>query len=441
MKIIPAHLKYFARLDQKQFLPRIEGKTVILKADWNVTIKDGQIQNPEKIDVAFQTLNHLLAHGANVIILSHFGRPKDKYEGKFSLRPVAEYVADIYPSAGVVFAGDAVDPVEGRLFATDEFVNSAVQAMANDLNDHASSRIMLMENVRLAKSEQLDPRSQAYQQFTDALLDLSDGLVVFDAAAVWDKSHASITGILERAGQNRIAWGFHAHQQITELTESFTGELPAPCVIHISGTKPEKIKAIGGFLDNESVTSILVSGNLANGFLEAKDVPVGEAAGIYDLKLIKKIIARDRFQSVVHLPTDFVIARPDGSDRQTITLASSGIPEGFRQFDIGSETAISYADILSQAALAMNSGTAGAFDLKVNPFEDGTRTIFQGFARAARKTILGGDGGIAAKKYLTAEQLRDIDINVGGGSILHFLAFQTCPVAEVFVNLAKAGKK
>jgi len=409
MKITSAHLKHFPSASKLFSGPQVAGKTLLLKADLNVTLEDGTIQNPEKIAAAFPTLDHFLSLGADFVILTHLGRPKNGFDPKLSLRPVYDFLASHYGAHGVAFAGDTTSPT-------------------------GPSRITLMENVRFAPAEKISPDEPAYQELVRSLLGLCDGRVIYEAAAVWDKHHASITGILRTAGLNNIAWGFHAHKEIIKSVHSFTGETPRPYVVHVSGEKPEKIKAIGGLLDNPRVDSVLVAGKLANAFLEAQGIPVGEATGSYDLEMVRAIMAHPRFKDIVSLPTDFVIAQPDSPDREVVGL--NGIRPGFRQFDIGPETARNYVRILAEAQTAVSSGTAGAFDLKRNPFEDGTRTVLQGFTQAQNKIVLGGDGGRAARRYLSAKQLEEIDVNVGGGSILHFMAFQTCPVAEVFLELA-----
>src|SRR3989338_75243 len=431
IKLNPTHLRHFRPINT---ISIGRGVTVALKVDFNVTIKDGKIQNPEKIRAAFRTIDHLLASGANIVIYTHLGQPKKGCEAKTSLNLVADFLAEKYGRDTVINGESLITPDENGFLPTEQYINKAVREAAVGLGGKA--RILLMPNVRWAAYEQAKPTDPGHQALAQAMLGLSDGFAVFDAAAVWNKEHASFTTMLRLAGLNNIAWGFHAHEMAELLVRRFTGDIPRPYVLHISGTKADKMGYILDFLGNPQIDSILVSGNIANGLMEVLGRSVGAAAGTYgapELEKARRIVNHPRFGGAVSLPVDFIIARPDGSDRRDLAQGEI-IPEGFRQFDIGRETASLYAKILATAGLAVNSGVPGAFDFGNPPFEEGTKVVLPGFARAKQSINLGGDGGIAAEKYLAPEELALTEVLVAGGSFLHAMAHQTFPVAEVFLN-------
>lgn len=440
MRIQQAHLPAFPLFTTKFTAGTLAGKTVIVKVDMNATVTDGIVQNPEKVMAPFATIESLINMGANVVLASHFGRPKDQYDQNHSLSPVYTHLLQSrLAKYGIGFAGHHIVPRQDQtnrgLLSTYEYLNPAVEIAVSNLGP--SQRIFLLENVRLAKAEKTDPNSAEYQELTKKILSLSDGIVIFDAAAVWDKEHASITGILRQAGIDNIAWGFHARQQIEELIRLMT-DPTRPFVFHISGTKPEKLKAILGLLDNPRVDQILVSGNIANALIEAEGIGVGKATGEYakHQETINQIVRHPRYDDVVSFPEDVVMAEPDRLDlAEEMHLGNFYIPDGYRAFDIGPETAKKYAQILAGAGLAINAGPAGAFDLPEHPFVDGTRTVMQGLAQAGQPIILGGEGGVAANQLLTAEETAKIDIRVVGGAFLRSMA-GTFPVAEAFLEMA-----
>jgi phosphoglycerate kinase len=432
----PSHLPHF-KLESNKFAGRnLRRRNVGLKVDFNVSLKNGRIQNPGKIEVADWTINDLLERGANLVLFTHLGRPQAGCDPNTSLKPVAEFLADKYGRDMVVNGEDLITPDPHRFLQTDQYINGALKAAAKDLGNNG--RMLLAPNVRWARYEQEKPEVIEHQELAQEMLGLTGGLVVFDAAAVWNKEHASITSLLRQAGLYNIAWGSHAQKMVTLLVNKFTGEIPRPYVLHISGTKADKMGYILDFLGNVTIDNILVSGNIANGLMQAMGKPVGAAAGTYqekDLAKAAKVVAHPRFAEVVELPQDFMIAKPDFSDRRYLGKGEP-IPEGYRQFDIGNEAAELYAGRLAAAGLAVNSGVPGAFDIKgADPFEEGTRTVLKGLAKAKKSINLGGDGGIAANHYLTPEELEHIEVLVAGGSFLHGMAHRNFPVAEVFLGL------
>ncbi len=446
-----AHLPILrqARIDKRFDPSDLEGKKVGLKVDHNVSFSpDGSIANPGKADVSQKTENHLLDAGANPIWATHLGRPKGEFDERFSTAPVQQYIAGKYTQHGILFAGNAVPAVEGRLLTTEEYISTGVREMAQGLGIESGNRGLYLRNVRHAAGEKLAPDTPGHKALADAHLSLTDGIVVFEAAAVWDKWHASITGTLIKAGPNNIALGFDTYNQAKSLINEFLFDVPRPYVLHISGTKPEKLEAILYLLDNLLVDKILVSGNIANALLEAQGISVGLAEGRYkkNQDVVRQIIQHARFKEVVELPSDVVIAspdviieNPDKSNTDEVRLStSSGIPAGFQAYDIGQDTGSSFAQILRGANTAVNAGTAGMVDFKPNAklFAAGSTAVFNGLHQATKPIILGGDGGIAARLLLSTEDAAKIDIRAVGGSFLRAMAWRTFPVAEVFLGQA-----
>jgi 3-phosphoglycerate kinase len=350
------------------------------------------------------------------------------------LGPVVEFLANRYGKNAVINGETLIEPDPAGLLPTERYINDRVKAAAASLG--GESRILMMPNVRWAQDEQEKPDVEGHQELAREMLGLTDGQVVFDAAAVWNKEHASITTILRLAGLDNIAWGFDARKMVTLLVDRFVQDVAGKYVFHVSGTKADKMELTLDLLTNDNISDILVSGNIANGLMQAQGRPVGAAAGTYgekELKQAGKVIKHPRFMQIVSLPDDFMIARPDGSERRYLPPGET-IPDGFRQFDVGKITADKYAKIMAGAKRAINSGVAGAFDLEKDPFEEGTKMVLKGFAQAEESINLGGDGGIAAKKYLSPAELAHVEVLIAGGSFLYAMAHRTFPVAEVFLG-------
>jgi phosphoglycerate kinase len=182
LRVNPEHLPHFPLVTK--FAGQLRGKTVIVKVDWNATLKSGVIKNPEKIAVAYPTIQYVLGQGGNVILLSHLGRPEKGYEDKFSLAPVHQHVAAQFADYGVEFAGPLLPLALGKSLTTDEYVNEGIYTLAKKLGIGSNARLLLLENVRFAEAEQKKPGEPGYEELAKALLSLSNGIVIHEAAAV-----------------------------------------------------------------------------------------------------------------------------------------------------------------------------------------------------------------------------------------------------------------
>ena len=167
-----------------------KGKKILVRCDFNVPMKDGEITNDNRITAALPTIKKLLSEGGKVVLCSHLGKPKNGPEAKFSLAPVAKRLAELLPETKVVFAAD--DAVVG------ENAKAAVAAM----ND---GEIVLLENTRFRGNE--ETKEAEYDGFSKELADLVDGQVfVMDAFGSSHRAHASTVGVARFVKEPRLAY-------------------------------------------------------------------------------------------------------------------------------------------------------------------------------------------------------------------------------------------
>src|SRR6266487_1276339 len=229
----------------------VRGKRVLVRADFNVPTETRagkfRVTDDTRIRETLPAVNYLREHGAKVILMSHFGRPKGKPVEKYSLRPIGEYLHSLIHQP-VIFSHDTVGEVPTKI----------VEHMEN-------GDVALLENVRFHPGEEAnDP------QFAKGLADLGD-LYVNDAFGVAHRAHASTVGIPKFVQQS--AMGFLMEKELKHLREGL--ENPAkPFVVILGGAKvSDKIGVLKALM--EKADTILIGGAMANTFLKAEGIPVG----------------------------------------------------------------------------------------------------------------------------------------------------------------------
>jgi phosphoglycerate kinase len=387
----------------------VRGKRVVVREDLNVPMKDGAVADGTRIVAALETLRYLRDHGARTIVLSHLGRPDGKVVAKHSLRPVAAELAKRLGSP-VAFAEDCVGP--------------AAEAAAAALGD---GDIVLLENVRFhAEEEANDPG------FAKALASLGE-LYVNDAFGTAHRAHASTEGI---ANDLPSAAGFLMEAELNALGK-LIHDPQKPYVCAIGGAK---VKDKVGVFTNliERVTAFVIGGGMANTFLAAQGVDVGESLRDADLEPAKKILALARARGVpLHLPTDAIVSTAFDADSDATKVAISDVG-GRLILDIGPMTANTYAEVLRQAKTIVFNGPMGVFEKPV--YQGGTRVVGLAIAEAtkngATSVVGGGDAAAAAHALGFAGEMSHV--STGGGATLEFLEGKTLPGIAALERSAQA---
>ncbi len=374
----------------------VRGQRVLCRVDFNVPIRDGQIEDDTRIRSALPTIEWLTAHGAKVILCSHLGRPKGKVIDDLRLGPVGGRLADL--------TGKPVASLT-------EITGAAVKAVVDGM---AEGEVVLLENLRF------DPREEANDpSLARELAGLAD-LYVNDAFGAAHRAHASTEGV---AHLLPAFAGLLMQAEIEALTKLLDAP-EQPFVAIIGGAKvSDKMGVLRNLLPQ--VDALLIGGGMANTFLLAQGVAVGTSLVEPDLvDVASELIAAARDQGVeIGLPVDVVLATSidaAAGDKAPI----DAIPDDSAIFDIGPETAAEYASVIRNARTILWNGPLGVAE---NPaFAAGTATVASAVAKSGGYTVIGGGDSVAAIQQLGLADRID-HISTGGGASLEFLEGKTLP--------------
>jgi phosphoglycerate kinase len=377
------------------------GRTVFVRVDFNVPLKNGRITDDTRIRASLPTLQYALDHGATVVAASHLGRPKGKPSPEFSLAPVAARLEELL-GRQVTFASDSVGD------AAEKAVREA---------QSRPRAIVLLENLRFHKEEeQNDPA------FARALASLAD-LYVDDAFGAAHRAHASVEGITHYLKQ--AAAGLLMERELKYLGGALASP-ERPFVAILGGAKvSDKLEVIENLLPK--INALIVGGAMAYTFFKARGVPVGRSLVEDDkLEAAKSIEARAASLGVtLHLPVDHVVAAKleAGVATEVLTVGDAAIGDRLG-LDIGPSTITAYEAAIASARTVVWNGPMGVFEIEA--FARGTVAVAHAVARVDGTTIIGGGDSIAAIRQAGVAD-KVTHISTGGGASLEFLGGRTLP--------------
>jgi phosphoglycerate kinase len=380
----------------------LAGKTVFIRVDFNVPIKDGRIKDDTRITAALGTVKHALDAGATVVLASHLGRPKGKPAAEYSLKPVADHLAALL-GRPVTFAPDSVGDVAR------EAVDLAKAP--------GGSHLVLLENLRFhAEEEQNEPG------FAKSLASLAE-VYVDDAFGAAHRAHASVAGMVPHF--THAGAGLLLEKELTYLGMAL-GDPERPFVGILGGAKvSDKIEVIESLLGR--VDRLVIGGAMAYTFFKALGMPVGRSL-VEDDKLdsAKAVMSHAQARGVqLLLPVDHVVAPAIDANAPTAVLEVRDRAIGDRMgLDIGPATAHLFAEAVKDAKTVVWNGPMGVFE--VAQFAAGTMAVARACAAVKGTTIIGGGDSVAA---VNAAGVADkmTHISTGGGASLEFLGGQTLP--------------
>ena len=384
-----------------------KGKKVLVRCDFNVPLKEGVITDENRINAALPTIQKLINDGAQVILCSHLGKPKNGPEAKFSLAPVAKRLSEKLGKE-VVFAAD--DTVVG------ENAKAAVAAM----ND---GDVVLLENTRFRAEE-----TKNGEAFSKDLASLCE-LYVNDAFGAAHRAHCSTVGVT--AFVEEAAVGYLMGKELQYLGNAV--EAPErPFVTILGGAKvADKLNVIENLLNKAD--TLIIGGGMAYTFLAAQGYGVGKS--LLDESKIdycKDMLAKAAEKGVkILLPVDVVTAEgfpnPIDAEIATEVYAADAIPADREGLDIGPKTAELYADAVKSAKTVVWNGPMGVFE---NPtLAKGTIAVAKALAETDAVTIIGGGDSAAAVNTLGFGDKMS-HISTGGGASLEFLEGKALPGIE-----------
>ena len=377
----------------------VKGKLVFLRVDFNVPLDDaGAIRDDNRIKASLPTLKWLLEHGARLVVASHLGRPKGKFEPKMSLTPAAKRLAELVPNK-VVMAPDVVGDEVARL-----------------KRGLGEGEVLLLENVRFYKEEEKNDDAFAAR--------LAEGVDIFvnDAFGSSHRAHASVVGI---AGLVPVKAAGHLMKKEVDYLKKAVHTPVKPYVAILGGAKvSDKIEIIESLLGKAD--QILIGGAMAYTFLKAQGLGVGKSLVEDDQSEIALVILeKARAKGVgFHLPQDHVLARAPEAGAETRVVESLPFPDDMMGVDIGPKTVAAYAAVIAAAKTIFWNGPMGIFEIE--PFSKGTIGVAQAVAASGAVSIVGGgDSAAAVKKAGVRDRISHI--STGGGASLEYIAYETLP--------------
>ena len=382
----------------------VAGKKVLVRCDFNVPLKDGQITDENRLVAALPTIKKLISDGGKVILCSHLGKPKGEPKPELSLAPVAVRLSELLGQE-VKFAAD--DNVVG------DNAKAAVAAMKD-------GEVVLLQNTRYRAEE-----TKNGEAFSKDLASLCD-VFVNDAFGTAHRAHCSNVGVTEYVDTAVV--GYLMQKEIDFLGNAVNNP-ERPMVAILGGAKvADKLKVIDNLL--EKCDTLIIGGGMAYTFLKAQGLEVGKSL-VDDEKIdyCKEMMAKaEKLGKNLYLPIDTTVAdgfpNPIDAEIEVSVVAANAIPADKEGLDIGPATCEKFAEAVKTAKTVVWNGPMGVYE---NPIlAKGTIAVAQALADTDATTIIGGGDSAAAVNQLGfADKMTHI--STGGGASLEFLEGKDLP--------------
>ena len=382
----------------------VKGKRVLVRVDLNVPMEAGKVTDDTRIRAVLPTISEISKKGGKVILLAHFGRPKEGPEAKYSLGQIVDAVAERL-GAPVAFAADSVGPV-------------AADAIAK-MKD---GDVLLLENTRFYKGEEKnDP------EHVKKLAALGD-MYVNDAFATAHRAHATTEGL---AHLLPAFAGRCMQQELDALTKAL--EAPQrPVAAVVGGAKvSSKLELLGNLV--KKVDYLIIGGGMANTFLAAEGVAVGKSLCEHDLApTAREIVEKAKAAGcTVVLPVDGVAAKEFKAGAANRVVGNGGIAADEMVLDAGPASVKAVVDLLGSLKTLVWNGPFGAFEIE--PFDAATNAVARAagdLAAAGKLTAVAGGGDTVAALNHAGAAEKFTYISTAGGAFLEWLEGKALPGVE-----------
>lgn len=409
------NLKYLIPLDQIN----VDNKTVVVRVDFNVPLKDGKITDTARIDAARKTIDYLLDHNCKIILLSHLSRIKsadDIKSGKKSLLPVSNYLKTIYGEGNVFFATDGISPV------IDTFIKKEMK----------QKQIILFENTRyqdfdLIKNKLTKKESKCDESLAKQWAELGD-VFVNDAFATIHRKHASNYGIIKYSKKWCI--GFLIKHELENILK-FNEKAPKPIVSIVGGAKiSDKVILLNKLMSMSDY--VLIGGGMSFLFLKALGYDIGKSLFESEMLQTAKDIL-NKYKDKIILPID-VLAADQFADVKGKKITVGESFNGLMGLDIGQKTTKLFIKKIKTAKTIFWNGPTGVFEFK--HFRKSSKKIAKAICYATKHNgfslIGGGDTAFAATSF--CDKSKFSFVSTGGGATLAIIQGSDLPGLNFFNN-------
>lgn len=376
----------------------LRGRRVLIREDLNVPLKEGRITSAARLKAAAPTIRYALDSGAQVIVMSHLGRPVEgEFNSEFSLAPIANYLGKL---------------LDQKVHLIKDWSDGSI------VSNH---RLVMLENVRfnIGEKSNSDSLARAYAELCD--------IFVMDAFGTAHRAQASTHGVAKYAPS--VCAGPLLANELDALEQALANPT-APVAAIVGGSKVSTKLMVLKSLANK-VDQLIVGGGIANTFLAAAGKPVGKSLFEADL-----IPAAQALMSKVNIPipTDVIVGKEFSETAEAVIKLVDDVEEDDMIFDIGPESAKKLAEMITTMGTIIWNGPVGVFEF--TQFSQGTEILARAIANSDAFSIAGGGDTLAAvDKYNIADQVSYI--STGGGAFLEYVEGKQLPAVAILQNRAE----
>jgi phosphoglycerate kinase len=380
------------------------GKKVLIRVDFNVPLDEQyQITDDTRMRATIPTIKKILGDGGSVILMSHFGRPKEGPTEKYSLKHLVGRLKELLDT--------------DVQFATDCIGEEATQK-ASALKE---GEVLLLENLRFYKQEE-----KGDKDFAEKLSRLGD-IYVNDAFGTAHRAHASTAVIAQFFAPDAKMFGLVMEGEVLSA-EKVLHSAEKPFTAIIGGAKvSDKILIIENLL--QRATDLIIGGGMAYTFYKATGGHVGNSLVEEErIDTAKDLMAKaDEMGVCIHLPSDSVIADRFAADASISSSLSTNIPDGWMGLDIGTLACDTFTKVIHHSKTILWNGPMGVFEM--DKFQHGTKSIAKAVAEAtengAFSLVGGGDSVAAVNQFGFADKVSYV--STGGGAMLEYFEGKELP--------------
>jgi len=387
-----------------------KGLRVLVRVDFNVPLDaEYNITDDTRMSSTIPTIKKILTEGGSVVLMSHFGRPKEGPTDKYSLKHLVNHLKSLL---------NANEDSTTSVFFADDCVGEQAYVLANELK---AGEVLLLENLRFYKEEEKGDES-----FAEKLSKLGD-VYVNDAFGTAHRAHASTAVIAKYFAADKKIFGLLMEGEVISA-EKVLHHSEKPFVAIIGGAKvSDKILIIENLL--ERATDIIIGGGMAYTFLKARGGQIGNSLCEDDrLQTALGILEKAKQKNVkIHLPEDSIVADKFAADAATQVLSSDTIPSGWMGLDIGPKAVEMFTEVVQRSKTILWNGPMGVFEME--KFQIGTKSVALAVAASTAKgafsLVGGGDSVAAVNQFNLADKVSYV--STGGGAMLEYFEGKVLP--------------